>query len=1116
MKTTGMEHRRSTLMSQGSPGAPLAERRASLINRIMTEPEPPEDATKTSRYRRALRRLRSGIERSYRAFDRFLRLPSVGLAFDSLNVIFSLLSSMFYIWSTYDEKATWIPFAEDVISIFFFADYVIRLWGAPHKLHFVRSFMAIVDALTLVPFILDMAVSFYEEGRFRLGDGEEAVGELSILFVFRVLRILRIQRAFIYLENEVTQQILRILLTLFSLALFGAGLLQRLEEKNTEGPFDFHTMLYFVVITISTVGYGDIVPESPAGRVIVCALLAFFFISIPVQTNELFRLMGMQSVYARKTYKSQLEIPHIIITGCVDVRSLEGLLFSLHAERPAGAQDPNVVILQPLAPSPAMEAFLRQPNYVGSITYLQGSSVDSRDLINRCQVARAAATIVLANPIDIVGIDDDRLNVFAALVVKHTARSVGAADHKVVLQLNRAAIDFHYFDSDSAQSIDQPVPIQKFCMALLGMSCLCPGISTLVYNLFTHPRQEESAAFDKATPWEEDFNISRAMKIFKTPLPAHFAGQTFCQVANKVFNSTGAILFALEVDVANTSVLRLNPSTYTLPSFDDNLVSAYVIAEDAEQAALIEELAEDGGFLAVTGKRRRKRPSQGRQHRQGRPEGDIRLLPQDTGQMDGRVQPNPYEDLDALFEEYWILKEACPLADVKLQGDAATMDIQEHIIVSSKALPENLLHLILPLRSKSAASVIPIVFLVREPPAPGRCAHLLQKFPLVYWTEGNPLNRADLERAGIHDASMAIVLSCPADATSIGTESADSTLRGRESVSDWLLDIDTVFQYKCIKGARPDMPVYCMMMVADNVEFLEASTIDALRRRMNAAGAEGDQLKALMPSTSPAQLAAQRLAKRSMAAVDVPPTRSHLVAAGEVLLAGLGESLTVQALWHPHRLSIIRQLIFEETESDPIVNAICQSSGLLQSRLYLVPMPEELQNPTFGQLFHWLATEHHMIALGAYCGANGRFSPRQNRSPYVFLNPPYDTRLSHLDRIYVLSPRIPTSFYFHNRHLPEVVQSQALIARRADHEDEIAALTGSPLPTAQTADVHQALDDIVAYVEGVDKTVTALEEATWKAKHELRQKIQDCIHEELLHTAPPRKGSTKRVSLAGV
>ena len=78
----------------------------------------------------------------------------------------------------------------------------------------------------------------------------------------------------------------------------------------------FHDMLYYVIVTISTVGYGDICPRGVVSRYLAIALIAIALGKIPAQLNTLAVLLGSRSVYARARYVMNEEgVRHVAILG---------------------------------------------------------------------------------------------------------------------------------------------------------------------------------------------------------------------------------------------------------------------------------------------------------------------------------------------------------------------------------------------------------------------------------------------------------------------------------------------------------------------------------------------------------------------------------------------------------------------------------------------------------------------------------------------------------------------------------------------------------------------------------------------------------------------------------
>lgn len=144
-----------------------------------------------------------------------------------------------------------------------------------------------------------------------------------------LLRGLEFDRIKKYLDSEVNKQLTSILVSITTLVVSAAGALHynSLFIGNI-APLQFHYFIYFVMTTISTMGYENPF-SSAASRVLIIILVIFALTFVPIQSGELIRHLSSKSYYARLTYKASESVPHIVILGSLSNNSAENFFKEL-------------------------------------------------------------------------------------------------------------------------------------------------------------------------------------------------------------------------------------------------------------------------------------------------------------------------------------------------------------------------------------------------------------------------------------------------------------------------------------------------------------------------------------------------------------------------------------------------------------------------------------------------------------------------------------------------------------------------------------------------------------------------------------------------------------------
>ena len=197
-----------------------------------------------------------------------------------LTIILSIITVCFESVSTYNEQyGKILYFAEWVFTIMFTIEYLLRVYCVRIPASYIFSFYGIIDLLSVTPTYLSVLIP-----------GTQA---LSVIRILRVLRIFRVLKLFQYMgEAEQLSKALiaskrKIFIFFFvviNIVVILGSVMYLVESKNS-GFTSIPKSVYWAIVTLTTVGYGNIVPITPLGQAISATIMLIGYSIIAVPTG---------------------------------------------------------------------------------------------------------------------------------------------------------------------------------------------------------------------------------------------------------------------------------------------------------------------------------------------------------------------------------------------------------------------------------------------------------------------------------------------------------------------------------------------------------------------------------------------------------------------------------------------------------------------------------------------------------------------------------------------------------------------------------------------------------------------------------------------------------------
>ena len=170
-----------------------------------------------------------------------------------------------------------LSITEWVLTILFLIEYIFRIISSPNPKQYIFSFFGIIDLMAILPSILSLALPTMQPFI--------VIRAIRLLRVYRILKLYHfIQEAnylLIALRTSFRKIFIFMLFILVIVILLGS--LMYVVENGENGFFSIPLSIYWAVITLTTVGYGDIVPVTNLGKFIATfiMLLGYSIIAIP-------------------------------------------------------------------------------------------------------------------------------------------------------------------------------------------------------------------------------------------------------------------------------------------------------------------------------------------------------------------------------------------------------------------------------------------------------------------------------------------------------------------------------------------------------------------------------------------------------------------------------------------------------------------------------------------------------------------------------------------------------------------------------------------------------------------------------------------------------------------
>ncbi|OQR94237.1 hypothetical protein THRCLA_22246, partial [Thraustotheca clavata] len=456
-----------------------------------------------------------------------------GVYLELLNTTFSVMCCVFYLIQLYlpeEYAACHFRNVEMALTCFFAFHYLLQVYTEEDVNQFIISMAGIIDLITIIPSFI---MVFFDT------HSSKVLTIFRVFRVFRALRILRLYRLIRSRKHGYNYEWFVFTFSIGAVIFAAAGIFQALEDyPDRDRPIYFHDSLYFILVTLATIGYGDIVATTILSELFVMALIVAVVTVVPTQLSRLNALRKPHYSYD-DAFHSNPHRGHVIVCGYVAHESFSDFLAEFyHPSR--GVVNFDVVVLSSEPPSGSITRLLSNVIYSAKTTYLKGSLFNEKDR-TRVQLENAEAVFVLANRNNVSSDAEDASTLLQALSVRNYADSTGRRIRTYLQMISDSHNELSHIIGAS-----QTINASKMKDDIVARGTVCPGACALILNLIQSADEMKYKKYVAGpSQWMQEYVGGMSRQIYAMMFSSSFDGHLYQDVARRVFDGFEVILLAV-------------------------------------------------------------------------------------------------------------------------------------------------------------------------------------------------------------------------------------------------------------------------------------------------------------------------------------------------------------------------------------------------------------------------------------------------------------------------------------------------------------------------------------------------------------------------------------------